>query len=97
MKKIITCASVVSFGVCASVFLPTGSAHADLCQYPGAGVGASVILGRGGYCDYPTEIKGSHLHCEDCRAITGASVLAAAGLPVRAAPGAAPMVDITGT
>jgi hypothetical protein len=64
MKKIITCASMVSFGVCASVFLPAGSAHADLCQYPGVGVGAGVIVGRGGYCDYPTEINGSHLHCE---------------------------------
>ena len=62
--KIIVCASVVSFGVCASVFLPAGSAHADLCQYPGVGVGAGVILGRGGYCDYPTEINGSHMHCE---------------------------------
>lgn len=62
--KIIVCASVVSFGVCASAFLPAGSAHADQCQYPGVGVGAGVIFGRGGYCDYPTEINGSHLHCE---------------------------------
>ncbi len=62
--KIIVCASVVFFGVCASVFLPAGSAHADLCSYPGVGEGAVVFFGRGGFCDYPTEINGSHLHCE---------------------------------
>jgi hypothetical protein len=41
--KIIVCASVVSFGVCASIFLPTGSAHADLCQYRAA----PALLGGG--------------------------------------------------
>ena len=64
MKKIITCASVVSFGFCASIFLPAGSAHADLCSYPGVGTAANVIFAGGGFCDYPTEINGSHLHCE---------------------------------
>ena len=62
--RIVVCASVVSFGVCASVFFPAGSAHADLCSYPGVGEGAVAFFGRGGFCDYPTEINGSHLHCE---------------------------------
>jgi len=64
MKKIITCASVVSFGFCASIFLPAGSAHADLCPYPGVGSGGGALFAQGGFCDYPTEINGSHLHCE---------------------------------
>ena len=42
--KIIVCASVVSFGVCASAFLPAGSAHADLCPYPGVGVGGGALF-----------------------------------------------------
>jgi hypothetical protein len=57
MKKIITCASLVFFGFCASIFLPAGSAHANLCPYPGA------LFAQGGFCDYPTEINGSHMHC----------------------------------
>jgi hypothetical protein len=34
------------------------------CEYPGVGVGANVIFGGGGFCDFPTEINGSHWHCE---------------------------------
>ena len=64
MKKIITCASMVSFGFCASIFLPAGSAHADLCPYPGIGSGGGALFAQGGFCDYPTEINGSHMHCE---------------------------------
>jgi hypothetical protein len=64
MKKIITCASVVFFSFCASIFLPAGSAHADLCSYPGVGSGGGALFGQGAFCDYPTEINGSHLHCE---------------------------------
>ena len=64
MKKIITCASIVSFGFCASIFLPAGSAHADLCPYPGIGSGGGALFAQGGFCDYPTEINGSHMHCE---------------------------------
>jgi hypothetical protein len=64
MKKIITCASTVSFGFCASIFLSAGSAHADLCPYPGIGSGGGALFGQGGFCDYPTEINGSHMHCE---------------------------------
>jgi hypothetical protein len=64
MKKIITCASIVFFGFCASIFLPAGSAHADLCPYPGVGSGGGALFAQGGFCDYPTEINGSHMHCE---------------------------------
>ena len=64
MKKIITCAAMVSFGFCASIFLPAGSAHADLCPYPGVGSGGGALFAQGGFCDYPTEINGSHMHCE---------------------------------
>ncbi len=42
MKKIITCASMVSLGFCASVFLQAGSAHADLCPYPGVGPASAL-------------------------------------------------------
>ena len=55
---------MVSFGVCASVYLPAGSAHADLCPYPGIGSGGGALFAQGGFCDYPTEINGSHMHCE---------------------------------
>ena len=43
---------------------PAGSAHADLCPYPGLGSGGGGLFGQGGFCDYPTEINGSHMHCE---------------------------------
>src|SRR6201998_1495160 len=64
MKKIITCASMVSFGFFASMFLAAGSARADLCPYPGIGSGGGALFAQGGFCDYPTEINGSHMHCE---------------------------------
>lgn len=64
MRKILICASMVSFGFCASIFLPADSAHADLCPYPGVGSGGGALFGQGGFCDYPTEINGSHMHCE---------------------------------
>jgi hypothetical protein len=48
----------------ASSIALAGPAHADICTYPGVGWGANVLLGRGGFCDYPTEINGSHMHCE---------------------------------
>jgi len=64
MKKITTYASMASFGFCASIFLPAGSAHADLCPYPGVGSGGGALFAQGGFCDYPTEINGSHMHCE---------------------------------
>ena len=39
-------------------------AGADYCEYPGVGIAANVIAGRGSFCNFPTEINGSHLHCE---------------------------------
>ena len=38
--------------------------RADICAYPGVGIGVNVLVGHGGFCDYPTEINGSHMHCE---------------------------------
>ena len=64
MNKIIAFTSVASFGLGASMFLPAGSAHADLCPYPGVGSGGGALFAQGGFCDYPTEINGSHMHCE---------------------------------
>lgn len=43
---------------------PAPTARADVCPYPGVGVGAHIFIGYGGFCDYPTEINGSHMHCE---------------------------------
>jgi hypothetical protein len=40
-------------------------ARADaICTYPAVGSGSKVFGVHGGWCDYPTEINGSHLHCE---------------------------------
>lgn len=39
-------------------------AKAALCEYPGVGVGTNVVFGRGAFCDFPTEINGTHWHCE---------------------------------
>src|SRR6202045_1820048 len=83
MKKIITCASMVSFGFCASIFLPAGSAHADLCPYPGVGSGGGALFAQGGFCDYPTEINGSHMHCE----AGGSASTALSAKPLAAAVG----------
>lgn len=44
--------------------LPAPLARADICPYPGVGVGAVILFGRGGFCDYPVEINGAHMHCE---------------------------------
>ncbi|WP_156744563.1 hypothetical protein [Mycobacterium sp. E740] len=64
MEKILTSGFVASFAFCASIFVPAGSAHADLCPYPGVGSGGGALFSQGGFCDYPTEINGSHMHCE---------------------------------
>jgi len=40
------------------------TAEADYCEYPAVGVSANVIAGSGFFCNFPTEINGSHLHCE---------------------------------
>ena len=42
-------------------------AHADLgflCQYPGVGIGVNIGGVTGAFCDFPTEINGSHWHCQ---------------------------------
>jgi hypothetical protein len=50
--------------VAGSTITAAPPAHASICEYPGVGVGANVIFGRGVFCDFPTEINGSHWHCE---------------------------------
>ncbi len=47
-----------------AITLSTPTANADECQYPAVGISANTILGNGSFCNYPTEINGSHLHCE---------------------------------
>jgi hypothetical protein len=34
-----------------------------LCDYPGVGSSGNVMGGNWFYCDFPTEINGSHWHC----------------------------------
>src|ERR1700756_5636177 len=43
---------------------PPPRANAGLCDYPAVLTGATVFFSQGAYCDWPTEINGSHLHCE---------------------------------
>ena len=58
-------ALIVILGIVgATIMLPAPIARADICPYPGVGVGVNVLVGQGGFCDYPTEINGSHMHCE---------------------------------
>lgn len=47
-----------------AITLSAPKAEADYCEYPAVGYSANVLAGTGAYCDYPTEINGSHLHCE---------------------------------
>ncbi len=47
-----------------AVTMSAPKAEADYCEYPAVGYSANLALGTGAYCDYPTEINGSHLHCE---------------------------------
>jgi hypothetical protein len=55
-------APVIAFG---AIFIsPSGSANAAVCDYPAVLTAANVFFNTGGYCDYPTEINGSHFHCE---------------------------------
>lgn len=46
------------------ITLSIPTANAEFCDYPAVGISANVVAGRGAFCNYPTEIKGSHLHCE---------------------------------
>lgn len=66
-----------------AMFITTPSApvaHADIngypCSYPGTGIGAEVIIANGQFCDGPTEINLTHIHCESGGANIGAFGLA---------------------
>src|SRR5262249_9681534 len=45
------------------IFPPT-RALAVFCVYPAVTTVPTVFLVGGAYCDWPTEINGSHMHCE---------------------------------
>ena len=48
----------------ATFIFPPPRANAGLCDYPAVLTGATVFFAQGSYCDWPTEINGSHMHCE---------------------------------
>jgi hypothetical protein len=43
---------------------PSARANAGFCDYPAVTTASTTFLAAGAYCDWPTEINGSHLHCE---------------------------------
>lgn len=47
-----------------AITLSAPTAKADECQYPAVGIGVNAVLGGGFFCNFPTEINGSHLQCE---------------------------------
>jgi hypothetical protein len=58
---------------CIAVLLSTAVAQADpggnipapgLCEYPGVGGSGMIMSSYYYWCDFPTEINGSHWHCE---------------------------------
>lgn len=59
---------------------PGAVARADVngypCAYPGTGIGAEVIVANGQFCDGPTEVNLTHIHCEGGGANVGAFGLA---------------------
>jgi len=61
------------------LFPPT--AHADTqCPYPGVGILSVNVVGiGGGFCDFPTEINGSHWHCQGGGINLGGSALLGGG------------------
>ena len=61
MKKIWLAPMLVSSVIFIS---PPPKANAGLCDYPAVLTGATVFFSQGAYCDWPTEINGSHMHCE---------------------------------
>lgn len=79
MRKMIWVAIAIAAGW-AAIFLCVPNAHADPfaypCQYPGIGYGAEVFGVSGQFCDYPTEVNGSHWHCESGGFRTGGVGLA---------------------
>ena len=60
----VVAAHAITLAAVGVVVVPPAPANADLCPYPGVGVGANVLFGHGGFCDFPTEINGAHMHCE---------------------------------
>ena len=58
-----------------SVVVPVSNADTQ-CPYPGVGVlGVNVGPIAGGFCDFPTEINGSHWHCQGGGVNLGLGVL----------------------
>ena len=47
-----------------AIAVSTPTAQANECQYPAVGVTVNAVIGGGSFCNYPTEINGSHLQCE---------------------------------
>jgi|SRR6516165_3296963 len=43
---------------------PSAKANAGFCDYPAVTTASTAFLATAAYCDWPTEINGSHLHCE---------------------------------
>lgn len=43
---------------------PTPRANAGFCDYPAVTNASQTFFVGGAYCDWPTEINGSHMHCE---------------------------------
>lgn len=67
MWKII-CAATLFAATPLGMLTASAPAHADSfgypCQYPGVGTGAFVFGAEGQFCDFPTEVNGTHWHCE---------------------------------
>ena len=56
---------LVPITVSSAIFIfPPARANAGFCDYPAVTTAAPSFLVGGAYCDWPTEINGSHLHCE---------------------------------
>ena len=65
MKKRAASICILSMtAVCPVITLSAPTAKAEECQYPAVGVVVNAVLGGGFFCNYPTEINGSHLQCE---------------------------------
>ncbi len=47
-----------------AITLSAPTAKAEYCEYPAVGIAVNALLGGGSFCNFPTEINGSHLHCE---------------------------------
>src|SRR3954465_4432790 len=61
MSKIWLVSIMVSSAIL--IFPPT-RANAGFCDYPAVTTATTAFLVGGAYCDWPTEINGTHMHCE---------------------------------